>query len=130
MIQEKNKEIKKTDERSNQVKIAQIKQEIFAGPIPPPQILEKYGEIDSSFPERIFRMAEKEQEFRHSVVKRSQYLGFSITAIGLICATIMAIAGHPWLAGTTAFVTLSIIVGAYIRSQEKTTPEPSHQPHK
>ena len=46
------------------------------GPIPPPEILKGYKEIDPSFPERIFKMAEKEQRFRHISFYSGQVLGF------------------------------------------------------
>lgn len=37
---------------------------MFAGPIPHPEILEGYKNIDPSFSERIFKLTEKDQEHR------------------------------------------------------------------
>ena len=37
------------------------------GPTPPPDELKELAEIDKTFPDRIIRMAEKEQSFRHKV---------------------------------------------------------------
>ncbi|WP_187152073.1 hypothetical protein [Treponema endosymbiont of Eucomonympha sp.] len=38
--------------------LSHIQQEIYSGPIPSPDILKKFGEIDASFSDRIMKMAE------------------------------------------------------------------------
>ncbi len=47
-------------------KLSGIKGEISISPIPSPEILEKYEKIQSGTLDRILKMAEKEQEKRHS----------------------------------------------------------------
>ncbi|MDR3130160.1 MAG: hypothetical protein LBU18_01290 [Treponema sp.] len=34
------------------------RQEFFSGPLPPPEVLKVYGEIDAGYPERLMKMAE------------------------------------------------------------------------
>lgn len=41
-----------------------------SGPLPIPQELKDYGDVDSGFPERIMRMAEKSQEIKEYEIKR------------------------------------------------------------
>jgi uncharacterized membrane protein len=41
--------------------------ESFQGPIPPPNVLERYNTINPEIPLMIMNMAIKEQEHRHSV---------------------------------------------------------------
>lgn len=48
-------------------RLEQLSESSFSGPIPPPDVLSEYREIDSSFPERCMKMAEKEQEHRHAM---------------------------------------------------------------
>ncbi|WP_343353257.1 hypothetical protein V3I05_07940 [Helicobacter mastomyrinus] len=53
----------------------------FEGPIPPPQILSGYKDIDSSFPDRILKMAEEDLHTRHNM----NYLGwFGTYSLSLI----------------------------------------------
>ncbi len=66
----------------------------FSGPLPPPELLERYNDALPGAAERIFKMAEKQQEHRQAIEKkvvfgntssqtRGNYLGFlvSMTAI-------------------------------------------------
>ncbi len=46
---------------------AEISATSFSGPVPPPEILAKYGDISPDYIDRIFKMAEKEQEQTHYV---------------------------------------------------------------
>jgi uncharacterized membrane protein len=41
----------------------------FRGPLPPPELLEHYEKVLPGGAERIFRMAENEQEHRHALEK-------------------------------------------------------------
>jgi uncharacterized membrane protein len=34
------------------------KSALFSGPLPPPEVLKGYGDVDPQYPERIFKMAE------------------------------------------------------------------------
>ncbi len=106
-------------EGSEQPKAIQITQaKVHIGPIPDPETLERYRDIDPSFPERIVRMAEKEQTFRH----RSYYIGqlsaLIIVLAGLASAVHLGVNGKEWLGGTIGLGALASIVGAYFYSQK------------
>ena len=107
-----------TEEKSAEITIESQRTVTFAGPLPPPQILRQYGEIGSTYPERIFAMAEKEQisahEFQREAVsirliqiknqenatKRGQYLGAIIALFFLLGAVYTAYIGHDYVAIT------------------------------
>lgn len=74
----------------------ETKSELFAGPLPHPDTLMGYKEIDNTFPDRIMSMAEKDADHHRKMEeriiienfnsnKRGMNFGFflSITAIGL-----------------------------------------------
>jgi hypothetical protein len=44
--------------RQNKSEIKVEESALFSGPLPPPAVLKGYGEVDSQYPERIFKMAE------------------------------------------------------------------------
>lgn len=112
-------EINKEDRQpSSSLQLAQIKQVVHIGPLPPPEILERYGEIDPSFPERIFHMAEKEQKFRHRSYYIGQIMALVIVIVGLLSAVYLGVNGKEWLGGTIGLGALASIVGAYFYSQK------------
>jgi len=49
---------------SKQQQISATEQQFFSGPLPPPDALAKYEQIQSGFAERLLAMAEKEQNER------------------------------------------------------------------
>lgn len=83
----------------------------FSGPLPPPDVIKNYDQILPGSAERIFAMAEKEQAFRHSAQnkatdgainkdRRGQWMGFTITLIILVIASVFAWRGNTVFAGT------------------------------
>ncbi len=78
----------------------------FSGPVPSPAHMKEYAEVDSSFPERFFAMAEKQQTHDHAVEKesmaaniktvseyqtlerRGQTFGFILAAAGLVAGVL------------------------------------------
>lgn len=78
----------------------------FQGPLPPPDILIQYNDIQPGFAERIVAMAEREQAHRHSLeetvvtssfkeAQRGQKYGLSIGVVAIIAGAITAVAGAP-----------------------------------
>lgn len=87
----------------------------YSGPLPLPEQLNGYEEIQEGFAERILAMAENEQRQRHSMeerllsaeiehnrfvteqdakdTQRGQWLGFTIGTVALFCGTYAAISG-------------------------------------
>lgn len=54
-----------SQEQQQLPQIYQQKLQFHQGPLPPPEVLQGYGDIDASFPKRIMQLAEREQEHRH-----------------------------------------------------------------
>ncbi len=54
--------------------IASTQSVSFSGPVPPPEQLAKYNQAFQNGAERVFQLAEKEQNHRHTLDKRDQEL--------------------------------------------------------
>lgn len=127
--------------RADSVQV-QLEASAWQGPIPPPDILRQYDEVQSGAANRILTMAEKQSEHRtrmeSTVVNgdsRRAYLGIIaalIIALSIVgCGTFLIYNGHQW-AGTS-LIGLDIIglVGVFVygtktrrdeRQQKSVTP--------
>lgn len=60
----------------------------YQGPVPPPEIIADYADIDPSFPDRILKLSENNLEHQYEVrnkLIRLKYLGwFSSTTVTLV----------------------------------------------
>lgn len=76
----------------------------FAGPIPHPKLMAEYKQVDSTFPDRILKMAEEDLKTTH----RMQFLGwlsvYSLSVILIIAGVVLLVMDKP----ITGFVTLAI----------------------
>lgn len=108
----------------------------FTGPLPPPKILAGYADINQTFPERIMKMAEKEQKHRQrqqkkhlaeelKIVKygaeteriditRGQIFGFFIGITAIVAGTITALLGQPIVGGLIGFGGVAGLVSVFI----------------
>lgn len=112
--------------------------EIYTGPLPHPRHLKQYNEILPGAADRILRMAEKEQEHRHSrehkIIdgqiehgKRGQRYGLAAMLGTIIGALVSEILGYPVVAGAfLASAALSVVI-AFIRGELNIFPQPSKQ---
>lgn len=105
--------------------IAVTKQELFAGPMPPPDILQKYNEIVPDAAERILTMAEKQSEHRQYLEKkvidgrnRDSLLGIiagTIVCLGAMAVSaLLATSGHETTAAILVGTTLVSLVSTFI----------------
>lgn len=62
-LKKEHPEIKKLPPEGQAI-VGQIVAQVFAGPLPPPAILEQYKQIDPSIPLRLLELVEKEQAAR------------------------------------------------------------------
>ncbi|GEM_PF-1271321 len=110
-----------------------ISKEVFAGPLPHPHHFAQYKEIEPTAPDRILRMAEKEQEFRHRMSSRSLNADVAAHFAGLaggllVCSGLIAGAVHLALNGqqTVALALLGAsvlnLVGLFVNSTRKAKP--------
>lgn len=67
--------------------ITSIKSEGFEGPIPHPQHMEAYRDIDKLFPNRILKMAEGNLTHRHFMEKFTSIMEFFIGFLGWLTPT-------------------------------------------
>jgi len=108
-----------------------------SGPIPPPEIIGGYEKVLVGSADRIIRMAEKEQDHRHTVQLRGQRHQAAITVLGQICAFILSLSGivggvflamhDKQLTGFGIFFTsLASLVGLffYNRGRQNNPPNP------
>lgn len=95
--------------------------ESFSGPLPSPDVLERYEQILPGAAERIITMAEAEQSHRHTIerkdyaeAKLGQVFGFVLGALGLIGSVFVSILGSGWagsaLGGTTVLGLVAVFV--------------------
>lgn len=107
----------------------------FAGPLPPPEMLEHYDNIISNGAERIMTMAEAQSQHRRELEKtvidrdsRNSLLGvifaFILCMATIIGGTYVIIAGHSWpgtILGSAGLVGLAtvFIYGTNQRKRER-----------
>ncbi len=68
----------------------------YQGIIPPPEMMEHFKQIDSSFPDRILKMAENEGNHRRDLAKSVTNKSFALDFLGII-AGIIVVGGVIWL---------------------------------
>lgn len=117
--------------------IRETKMSAFKGPIPPPEVLQGYENVQQGFGDRILRMAERQQDHRikceDKVVqesttqsKRGQWFGFIIAILFLSGALALGFTGHEVLGGIIGGGTLISVVSVFLtnkppkQSREKT----------
>lgn len=134
--QTKQYEGKPLPEKTDRVHLIRQVSETFSGPLPHPDILQRYNEILPGSAERIFKTFEGQtqhrQKLERSVVKTDNaksimglVFGFVI-AITAICGGIYcALEGRPFLGGTLSFTGIALIVASFIykKKSEETDPQ-------
>lgn len=103
-----------------------IRSEVFSGPIPPPEALARYEEIQSGAADRIIKMAEKQQDHRMSLEKkaiggqidqskRGQIFGF-VAILLCIGVAIFFAASFDMTTFAASFlsITMVVLVGLFV----------------
>ncbi len=93
----------------------------FRGPLPSPETLKGYGEIDPTFPNRLMVMTEKEQRHRQRINWAEVASGFvgqafalTVAVYGLYKAGEVALNGHPWAGVLLGAADLVGLVSAFM----------------
>lgn len=122
-----------TEQKTQQIsQIIRISRESFSGPIPHPKIAKEYQELIPDAPERIFTMAEKEQQHRIEVENEmlaqnkknitnsknanliSQIFAFILILILIGTGILLTLLGHQ-IVGTTIFgSTILGVAGVFV----------------
>ncbi|MDE6535890.1 MAG: DUF2335 domain-containing protein [Muribaculaceae bacterium] len=108
--------------------IQAIKQESFKGPIPHPELLQKYENIQPGFAERMVSMAEQQLDHRikceDKIVdgsiaesKRGQTFGLIVSLFFLGAAVLLGMYNHEWLAGGLGGGTLLGLVTVFVTNK-------------
>ena len=103
-----------------------MRSEMYSGPIPPPEALARYEEIQPGAADRILKMAEKQQEHRMALEtkaiggqvdqsKRGQLFGFILVFVCIAVAVFFAVYfGMTAFAVTFLCVTMVSVVGLFV----------------
>ena len=116
-----------------------VRREYYSGPIPPASELEQYRLVLDNAPDRIIKMAEKQEDHRHYIERRYVEGGIRNETIGVVFAgsiAIISILGGIYLlsqgrdiTGLTALLTpLAVLVGVYVYGKKTSKNEPIDMP--
>ncbi|MCR4158799.1 DUF2335 domain-containing protein [Kerstersia gyiorum] len=106
---------------------AQVMSAQWAGPLPPPRVLESFGTVVENGAERIFRMAEKEQEHRISYeraeldamktdFRRGQIIGAVLAALCVAASIYSVILGaHPAVSIALVGIPIMALIGKILK---------------
>ncbi|MBF0117028.1 MAG: hypothetical protein HQM04_18540 [Magnetococcales bacterium] len=125
----------------------------FSGPIPDPNSLKLYGDIDPSIPDRLISLAERQESHRlvieqrmmdqnDAVIaieqqcwesdatfkKRGQILGFVFVSLALSASVVAAYLGHDWVAGGIVSVISASMTAAFIVGRKDHDEKPGSDP--
>jgi len=78
---------KKQNNRQS-VQITQTQASFYSGKLPPPEMMEQYNLIDSTFAERIISMSEKEQIHFHRIERTKLRIGIIMALLGMFCGVV------------------------------------------
>jgi uncharacterized membrane protein len=121
-------------------KVAALILRKYRGPLPPPESLKEYNEILPDAAERIFSMAEKEQEHHHTteiklvdheIKKTSKGQNFAlVTALtGIVGAVICAFLGQVVIGAVVGGSTLASLVSSFLSAKQKKEKEKNDDIH-
>lgn len=135
-------EILPEPEKREQVVELALRAFSFQGPLPPPEMLEHYGELVPDGADRIIRLTEKEQQHRHELEKsdlrheqKYSMIGLSsgivVTVLCVVSALAVVLAGYgPIPASIFVSVPLLSAVKSLIDGKTKKQDETNTQPDK
>lgn len=78
----------KPSNQERRVSVTQTTTEVYQGAIPPPEMMEGYKYLDETFPNRILRMAEKEQTHSHNMDRKTHIAILVQTSVGMLAGII------------------------------------------
>ena len=119
-----------------------IQQEQFSGPLPHPETLQHYENIQPGFADRIIKMAESEQAHRHDCEKRAldaeisdgtadrleamrgQNFALLIGVVGFAVSAWAAYCGQQIVGAVVGGTSILSLVGAFLAGRKKDTSPP------
>ncbi len=106
------------------------RQQFFSGPIPPPDALERYKSVDPDIPNRLVKMAEKQQDHSHTLERQAQKsmteaenkgrnYALIISLLMIVCSTYLISTGNGILGTIFAGTTLLGLAYLFIAGHKK-----------
>lgn len=122
--------LKALPEAKREILIQAITQETFSGPLPHPDIMRGYEDIQKGFAERILMLTEKQVDHRckcedkiveGSVAdsRRGQVYGLVISLVFGAASVALGLMGHDWLGGVLGGGTLVTVVTIFVSGRRK-----------
>jgi len=110
-----------TEERRREI----VQHKRFSGPLPPPDLLEHYQQIQPDLVERIVALTERESQHRHRIESkliereaaeawRGQVFGLTLALVAFAVATFALYKGYPTPAGIIGGTTVVGLVGVFV----------------
>ena len=101
----------------------------FSGPHPPPEILREYEAVLPGSADRIFTMAEKQQDHRIRLegiavparekrADRGQWAALTVSLAGFVVAGYALYEGYPWAAVAIGGADLAVLAGLFLSAKE------------
>ncbi len=112
----------------------------YQGPLPHPDILKGYAELDATLPDRIVRMAETEMASRHAAQTQALSHSFTLAKLGMYSGLAVALAGlgaasymaqfSAVAAAVIGAVDLGVLVGIFVagRPSKREESEEAQEP--
>ncbi len=105
-------------------------QKFFAGPIPSPEVMQEYKDIDPGLPDRIMTMAEKQQAHRTAMERREQkiypfllvfgqLLGFFLGIVALLGGFYLISINKDAQGIATLVGSVATLIGIYIYNKKQ-----------
>ncbi len=114
----------------NMQTMLQIQASSFSGPLPPPQILERYEEVLKGAADRIFVMAEAQSEHRQRLEakvvdgnveaqRRGPIIGGVLVLAALVVAIVAILNDYPFFGFAAFFTAFAAVLAVTLRGQTK-----------
>lgn len=115
--------VTKLDNQEQQQVIAKL--DMYAGPIPHPDILARYEELDPGAAKKIIdngveesvhrrELEDKSMEYTRSDKRRRDWMGFIIGILGMAFSALLLHEGHPVVGSLFAGGSLVVLVGMFL----------------
>ncbi|HLA26326.1 MAG TPA: DUF2335 domain-containing protein [Syntrophales bacterium] len=97
----------------------------FQGPLPPPELMEKYNQMVPGAAERIIVLFESQVQHRQSLEKAviqsdvrdsrlGLYLGFFVSVVAIIGGVICVLSGYTTTGGIIAAIPVPVLAGVFV----------------
>lgn len=103
---------------------------LIVSPLPPPDVLRAYKNVQNDIPERILHLVEKQAEHRQQIETRTLDNGNRLETIGMIFGFLVVLSvvgvgiyllamGRPWSGSITIFGILAGVAKLYLSQQKR-----------